>query len=128
MDDYAYFLQGLLALYEAGLDSKWIARAKDLANAMIAEFWDEKEGGFFLSGQSGEQLISKLKNPADEALPSANAVAALVLLQLGRLTGEETYTQKVEKTLQKSAKFRELHLTRGTQFGGGKTPLNDVFL
>ncbi len=100
LDDYAYFLQGLLALYEAGLDSKWIARAKDLANAMIAEFWDEKEGGFFLSGQSGEQLISKLKNPADEALPSANAVAALVLLQLGRLTGEETYTQKAEETLQ----------------------------
>ena len=100
LDDYAYFLEALVGLYEAGLDSKWIVRAKELANAMIAEFWDEKEGGFFLSGRSGEPLIVKLKNPADEALPSANAVAALALLKLGRLTTEETYSQKTEQTLQ----------------------------
>lgn len=99
LDDYAYFLEAIVALYEAGLDSEWIVRAKDLANAMIEEFWDEKEGGFFLSGRSGEALISKLKNPADEALPSANSIAALTLLKLGRLTGEETYTQKAEETL-----------------------------
>jgi uncharacterized protein len=96
LDDYAYFLEALVALYEAGLDSKWIVRAKELANAMIYEFWDEKDGGFFLSGRSGEQLISKLKNPADEALPSANAIAALALLKLGRLSGEETFIHKAE--------------------------------
>ena len=100
LDDYAYFLEGLVTLYEAGLDSRWIARAKELANSMIDEFWDEGEGGFFLSGRSGEQLISKLKNPADEALPSANAIAAQALLKLGRLTGEEIYTRKTEETLQ----------------------------
>ena len=100
LDDYAYFLEGLVTLYEAGLDSRWIARAKELANSMIDEFWDEGEGGFFLSGRSGEQLISKLKNPADEALPSANAIAAQALLKLGRLTGEETYIRKTEETLQ----------------------------
>jgi uncharacterized protein YyaL (SSP411 family) len=96
LDDYAYFLEALVALYEAGLDSKWIVRAKKLANTMIYEFWDEKDGGFFLSGRSGEQLISKLKNPADEALPSANAIAALALLNLGRLSGEEIYIRKAE--------------------------------
>ena len=100
LDDYAYFLEGLVTLYEAGLDSRWIARAKELANSMIDEFWDEGEGGFFLSGRSGEQLISKLKTPADEALPSANAIAAQALLKLGRLTGEEIYTRKTEETLQ----------------------------
>ena len=90
LDDYAYFLEGLVTLYEAGLDSRWIARAKELANSMIDEFWDEGEGGFFLSGRSGEQLISKLKNPADEALPSANAIAAQALLKLGRLDRKST--------------------------------------
>ena len=98
LDDYAYFLEGLVTLYEAGLDSRWIERAKELATTMIGEFWDEGEGGFFLSGRSGEQLISKLKNPADEALPSANAIAAQALLKLGRLTGEETYIRKTEET------------------------------
>ena len=100
LDDYAYFLEGLMAIYEAGLDSRWIVRARELADAMIAEFWDEGDGGFFLSGRSGEALISPLKNPADEALPSANAVAAQALLKLGRLTGEESYIRKTEETLQ----------------------------
>ena len=100
LDDYAYFLEALVTLYEAGLDNKWIERSRELANAMIAEFWDEKEGGFFLSGRSGEPLIVKLKNPADEALPSANAVAVLALLKLGRLTGEEPFIRKTEETLQ----------------------------
>ena len=100
LDDYAYFLEGLISIYEAGLDSRWIVRAKELANAMIAEFWDERDGGFFLAGRSGEALISELKNPADEALPSANAIAAQALLRLGRLTGEESYNLKTEATLQ----------------------------
>ncbi len=99
LDDYAYFLEGLIAIYEAGLDSRWIVRARELADTMIAEFWDEGEGGFFLAGRSGESLISPLKNPADEALPSANAVAAQALLKLGRLTGEESYIRKTEETL-----------------------------
>ncbi len=99
LDDYAYFLEGLIAIYEAGLDSRWVVRARELADAMIAEFWDEGEGGFFLAGRSGESLISPLKNPADEALPSANAVAAQALLKLGRLTGEESYIRKTEETL-----------------------------
>lgn len=99
LDDYAYFLEGMIAIYEAGLDSKWIVRARELADAMIAEFWDEGEGGFFLAGRSGEALISPLKNSADEALPSANAVAAQALLKLGRLTSEESYIQKTEETL-----------------------------
>ena len=99
LDDYACFLEGLVALYEASLDSRWIVRAKELADAMITEFWDEGEGGFFLAGRSGESLIAPLKNPADEAVPSANAVAAQVLLKLGRLTGEQSYLVKAEETL-----------------------------
>ena len=100
LDDYAYFLEGLISIYEAGLDSRWIVRAKELADAMITEFWDEREGGFFLAGRSGEALICELKNPADEALPSANAIAAQALLRLGRLTGEKSYCLKTEATLQ----------------------------
>jgi uncharacterized protein YyaL (SSP411 family) len=52
---------------------------------MIDEFYDEKDGGFFMSGLSSEVLIARLKNPADEAVPSANAIATLSLLKLGHL-------------------------------------------
>ncbi len=99
LDDYAYFLEGLVTLYEASLESKWLERSRELADCMITEFWDEGEGGFFLSGRSGEPLVAQLKNPADEALPSANSVAALALIALGRLTGDESYTRKTEATL-----------------------------
>ncbi|MBC8288650.1 MAG: thioredoxin domain-containing protein, partial [Nitrospinae bacterium] len=95
----AYYLGGLLDISGAGPEGRWRVRARALAAALSAEFWDEGEGGFFLAGRSGESLISPLKNPADEALPSANAVAAQALLKLGRLTGEESYIRKTEETL-----------------------------
>jgi uncharacterized protein len=107
LEDYAYLLEALVTLYETSLHSEWIAKANQLADAMIEEFWDEEEGGFFLSGKSGEQLVSKLKNPADEAMPSANAIASMALLKLGRLTGNKTYTEKSEETVKAFQSFME---------------------
>ena len=99
LDDYAYFLEALITLYETSLEIEWITRASQLADTMIEEFWDEREDGFFLSGKSGEQLVSKIKNPADEAMPSANAIASIALLKLGRLIGNNNYLGKSEKTV-----------------------------
>ncbi|KMP11012.1 hypothetical protein UZ36_05885 [Candidatus Nitromaritima sp. SCGC AAA799-C22] len=99
LEDYAYFLEGLIALYEAAFDRVWIERAILLADKMIEEFYDEAEGGFFMTGRSGEQLIVRLKNAADEAIPSANAVAALSLLRLGRLTGKREFVTAGEGTV-----------------------------
>ena len=107
LEDYAYLLEALVTLYEISLQSEWLTKANQLADAMIEEFWDEEEGGFFLSGKSGEQLVSKLKNPADEAMPSANAIASLALLKLGRLTGNKTYTEKSEETVKAFQSFIE---------------------
>ena len=99
LEDYAFFLEALVTLYEASLVNIWISKARQLADAMIKEFWDVEEGGFFLSGKAGEQLVTKLKNPADEAMPSANAIASIALLKLGRLTGNKTYLEKSKKTV-----------------------------
>ncbi|MDC0205852.1 thioredoxin domain-containing protein [Nitrospinae bacterium] len=100
LEDYAYFLEALITLYETSMQCEWIRRANQLADAMIEDFWDEKSGGFFLSGKSGEHLVAKIKNPADEAMPSANAVASAALLKLGRLTGNKIYLEKSRETLQ----------------------------
>ena len=91
LEDYAYFLEALISLYEASFDLVWIERANQLADKMICEFYDEKDGGFFMSGLSSEVLIPRLKNPADEAVPSANAIATLSLLKLGHLSGNKSY-------------------------------------
>ena len=91
LEDYAYFLEALISLYEASFDLVWVERANQLADKMICEFYDEKDGGFFISGLSSEVLIARLKNPADEAVPSANAIATLSLLKLGHLSGNKSY-------------------------------------
>ena len=107
LEDYAYFFEALITLYETSLQSEWLSKARQLADAMIKEFWDTDEGGFFLSGKLREQLVAKLKNPADEAMPSANAIASMALLKLGRLTGNKTYTEKSEETIKAFQIFME---------------------
>jgi len=107
LEDYAFFLEALVTLYETSLESKWISKARQLADRMIKEFWDKEGGGFFLSGKSGEQLVSKLKNPEDEALPSANTVASMALLKLGRLTGVKIYLEKSKETVRAFQPFME---------------------
>ena len=107
LEDYAYFFEALITLYETSLQSEWLSKARQLADAMIKEFWDKDEGGFFLSGKLREQLVAKLKNPADEAMPSANAIASMALLKLGRLTGNKTYIEKSEETIKAFQVFME---------------------
>ena len=107
LEDYAYFFEALITLYETSLQSEWVSKARQVADAMIKEFWDKDEGGFFLSGKLREQLVAKLKNPADEAMPSANAIASMALLKLGRLTGNKTYIEKSEETVKVFQVFME---------------------
>ena len=91
LEDYAFFTDGLLALYEADFDPHWLAEAKRLATRMIERFWDEQDGGFFLRGADEPELIVRAKELYDGATPSGNSVAVGVLLRLGRLTAEARF-------------------------------------
>jgi len=93
LEDYASLLEGFLALYEASFDIVWVQRATELADNMTAAFWDESEGGFFMTDNNHEKLLFRPKTLEDESAPSANAVAALALLRLGRLTGRSDFTE-----------------------------------
>jgi uncharacterized protein YyaL (SSP411 family) len=99
LEDYAYLLDGLVSVYEATFDLRWIRAALDIAKAMIDEFWDERDGGFFYTGKSHETLIARTKDPHDNATPSANSVATLALLRLAALTEQADLRDKAEKTL-----------------------------
>jgi uncharacterized protein len=94
LEDYSFFADGLVALYEATGELVWIEEARAITERMVEEFWDETEGGFFYTGKSHEELIVRSKDYFDNATPSGNSVAAEVLLRLGLLTGNEDYSRK----------------------------------
>jgi uncharacterized protein YyaL (SSP411 family) len=94
LDDYAWVASGLLTLYETTGDLRWLRESLALTEEMITEFWDEREGGFFYTGESGEKLIVRHKDFFDNATPSGNSVAADLLLRLAVLTENESYARK----------------------------------
>ncbi len=99
LDDYAFLTWGLLDLYEASYDTRWLQEAAGLARAMIAALWDEADGGFF-QGAEGADLLYRPKPIHDGAIPAGNSAAALALLRLGRLTQDEVFAAKGRATLE----------------------------
>jgi uncharacterized protein YyaL (SSP411 family) len=94
LEDYAFYADGLVALFQASGELRWLTEASALTERMIEEFWDENDGGFFYTGESHEALIVRTKDFFDNATPAGNSVAAEVLLHLGVLTGDESYQRK----------------------------------
>ncbi|MDA0841659.1 MAG: thioredoxin domain-containing protein [Planctomycetota bacterium] len=96
LEDYAYLTWGLLELYEACFDVRYLKEAIRLTDFMLAHFWDGLEGGLFLTSDEGEELIVRSKDIYDGARPSGNSVATLNLLRLGRITTNPEYEKKAE--------------------------------
>ena len=94
LDDYAFFVRGLLTLYQATREERWLDAAKTLTDRMIQLFWDDKNGGFFYTKADAKHLIVRTKKPYDSAIPSGNSVAVKNLLAL-----ETDYRHYAEKTL-----------------------------
>lgn len=86
VDDYAFLVWGLIELYEADFDIRYLKLAVELNTQMIDLFWDDERGGLYFYGNDSEQLFSRNKEIYDGALPSGNSVAALNLLKLSKLT------------------------------------------
>jgi uncharacterized protein len=98
-EDYAYVIEGLLALYEASFDTRWFEEARTLTETMIAQFWDAEAGGFFFTSADHERLITRTKDFYDNAIPSGNSAAASALIKLSLLTGEDRYRGMAEMIL-----------------------------
>ncbi|MBI4341753.1 MAG: thioredoxin domain-containing protein [Candidatus Omnitrophica bacterium] len=103
LEDYAFFSHGLLELYEAGGDARWLAEAKRLAMQMVEQFRDEQDGGFFLRGRDEVRLILQAKEVYDGATPAGGSVAACVLLRLGRLTADAAMEGRARQALERAA-------------------------
>lgn len=99
LEDYAFFIDGLVTLFETSGELQWLEEASNLAATMIDEFWDDEEGGFFYTGRSHEDLIVRSKDFFDNATPAGNSVAAEVLLRIGLLTDNTDYQRRAATIL-----------------------------
>ncbi len=87
-EDYAALIQGLLDLYEAGFDHRWLQWAERLQGKMDELFWDGKRGGYFNSRADDPTVIVRLKEDYDGAEPAPNSVAAMNLVRLDWMIGD----------------------------------------
>jgi uncharacterized protein YyaL (SSP411 family) len=94
LDDYAFLVWGLLELYEAIFDAKYLKVALELTGDMLRHFWDEDGGGLYLTPDDGESLLVRTKEIYDGAIPSGNSAAMLNLLRLGRMTATPDLEEK----------------------------------
>jgi hypothetical protein len=99
LEDYAFLAEGLLDLYEAGADLRYLHEAGRLAERIVADFGDV-EGGFYDTAQDHEALIVRHKDGADGATPSANAVAASVLARLAAHLGRADFREPAVAAIQ----------------------------
>jgi len=91
LDDYAFLADALLNLHETTGKKRWLDEAVALVETMIKHHKDPAGGGFYFTSDDHEELLSRVKDPSDRAVPSGNAVAAHVLVRLGKATGEKKY-------------------------------------
>jgi hypothetical protein len=99
LDDHAFLADGLLDLYDATEEDRWLREARALADVMLERFWDPEDGGFFYTASDHEALIAATKDLFDGALPSANGVAARMLTRLGNLPEGTRYADKARQML-----------------------------
>ena len=93
LEDYAFFIQGLLDLYEASFEIKWLQLASDLQEKQHSLFTDTR-GGFFDTNGEDKSVLLRLKDDYDGAEPSGNSVSAINLLRLAQLTNNENYKKR----------------------------------
>jgi hypothetical protein len=93
LEDHAFMLEALLALYEASFEERFFVWARGLADEILARFRDPQRGGFFVTADDGERLITRRKDLEDHPIPSGSSSAALGLLRLAALSGESAYAE-----------------------------------
>ncbi|MBE7500706.1 MAG: thioredoxin domain-containing protein [Verrucomicrobiales bacterium] len=127
LEAYAFLLSGTLDLYSATLEPDHLDFARQLAEAMIARFYDPAHGGFWQAPTDSPDLILQVKEDYDGAEPSGNSVAVLGLLKLADITGRLEFREPAEQTLRLfAARLNDLpqavpHLLSGLDYWVGET-------
>jgi uncharacterized protein YyaL (SSP411 family) len=99
LEDYAFLTQGLIDLYEASLDIRWIKNAIELTERQNALFYDSKDGGFYDITGSDKTILIRTKESYCGAEPAGNSIAIFNLLRLSQMTDNRNYRQMAERSL-----------------------------
>jgi hypothetical protein len=105
LDDYALMVWGLIELYEAGFDDKYLQAALDLNRIVISNFRDPAHGNYFMTAEKNEKMIFRPKVNFDGALPSGNSVLTMNLLRLSGFTANVEFEKLADDTLKASAQL-----------------------
>src|SRR5918999_143967 len=100
LEDYACVADGLVELYEATFETRWLREAGSLADAILELFWAAEKGAFYDTAADHEELVTRPRDVYDNASPSGNSVAVDVLLKLSVLLDREDYRQRAETVLE----------------------------
>jgi len=99
LDDYAFLIHGLLDLYEARAGIRYLQAAETLAQTMLRQFRDDRDGTFFDSAPDAGELLFRSKEFYDGAEPAGNSMAILALLRLGRMLDRSDFIDAAETAL-----------------------------
>lgn len=92
LEDYAFVIQGYIALYQASFDERWLFLANTLAEYVLEHFYDPSEQLFFFTADNSEKLIARKKEIFDNVIPASNSVMAMNFHYLGILFDHPDYT------------------------------------
>jgi uncharacterized protein YyaL (SSP411 family) len=126
LDDYAWFVDGLLALHEATGDARWLQAADELTQDQIAMFWDERAGGFFYTSTEHEQLIARSKLPIDGVTPAGNSLSVTNLLYLAKALNKAEYVERARQCIAAAAPVIQENPGAGPQLAVGLARLFDA--
>ena len=107
LDDYAFFITGLLDLFETDFSLKWLEAALRLAQEVEVSFYDQEAGGYFSTPLEHEELLVRPKNFIDMAIPSGNSVMVYNLIRLYRFTENGAFLSRAKEML---SRLQELML------------------
>ena len=99
LDDYAFFTQGLIDLYEASFDVKWLTNALKLTEMQNTIFYDGNHGSFYDTSGRDKSILVRTKEWYDSAEPSGNAIAILNLLRLSHMSNNAEYDAQARQSL-----------------------------
>ncbi len=102
IDDYAFFQEAQLNLYESTFNPLYLKKAIELEKEMVRLFWDDKSGGYFFTGsdqKDAHRLLARMKEAYDGVIPSGNSVAALNDYRLAEFTSQKEYRDRADAIL-----------------------------
>jgi uncharacterized protein len=99
LDDYAFLADGLMDLYDATGEKRWLNGADQLMQILMKDFYDETHGGFYFTAEDHEDLLTRNKDPFDGAIPSGNGIATKVLIRLAKALDKPAYAVTARHTI-----------------------------